>query len=91
MRVLWTAKARSDLVRLHAHLAPVNRHAAGRVIQTLRAAGSRLQNLPRSGPRIQDSAPRELRRLVIGDYELRYEIRDDTIVILNMWHTREDR
>jgi plasmid stabilization system protein ParE len=91
MRVLWAAEARSVLVRLHAHLAPVNRRAAARVIQTLRASGSRLQDFPRHGPRIQDGAPRELRRLVVGDYELRYEIQDVTILILNIWHTREDR
>ena len=30
-------------------------------------------------------------RLIIGDHGLRYEIRTDTILVLNLWHTREDR
>jgi hypothetical protein len=29
--------------------------------------------------------------LVVGQYELRYEIAEDTIFILRLWHTREDR
>jgi hypothetical protein len=36
-------------------------------------------------------APREVRRLIVGDYELRYEILEDAIVLVRLWHTREDR
>jgi hypothetical protein len=32
-----------------------------------------------------------VRRLLIGHYEMRYEIRRETIVVLRVWHTREDR
>ena len=42
MRVRWTAEARSDLVRLFEFLAPVNRQAAARAVQSLRAASARL-------------------------------------------------
>lgn len=33
MRIEWTSKASSDLVRLHEHLRPVARDAAARVVQ----------------------------------------------------------
>jgi hypothetical protein len=42
MRVRWTATAKSDLARLYEFLAPLNRHAAARAVQSLRAAPSRL-------------------------------------------------
>jgi len=35
--------------------------------------------------------PREVRRIIVGDYELRYEIADATIFILRLWHSRENR
>ena len=36
--------------------------------------------------------PREMRRLIVGQYELRYDVIEDvTVVILRLWHTREDR
>ncbi len=33
----------------------------------------------------------EVRRVVVGHYEIRYEIAAETIVIIRLWHTREDR
>lgn len=92
MRVRWTAAARSDLVRLHEFLAPVNRQAAARAVQELRAAPARLlPGHPRLGPRLEEFAPREVRRLFVGDYELRYEIVEDTVIVVRLWHAREDR
>ncbi|MBR7513475.1 type II toxin-antitoxin system RelE/ParE family toxin, partial [Mycobacterium tuberculosis] len=35
--------------------------------------------------------PREVRRILVGQYEMRYEIQGDTIYVLRLWHTREDR
>nr|WP_310633606.1 type II toxin-antitoxin system RelE/ParE family toxin [Paraburkholderia sp.] len=32
-----------------------------------------------------------MRRLLVGHYEMRYEIQQSTIYILRLWHTREDR
>lgn len=92
MRVRWTTEARSDLVRLHGFLAAVNRQAATRAVQRLRAAPERLlQDHPRLGSRLDQFSPREVRRLFVDDYELRYEIHGDTIMVANIWHTRENR
>ena len=92
MLVRWTAEARSDLVRLHAFLAAVNPQAAARAVQRLRGVPERLlMDHPRLGSRLDQFAPREVRRLFVDDYELRYEIQKDTIFVTNLWHTREDR
>jgi plasmid stabilization system protein ParE len=92
MQVRWTAAARSDLVRLYEFLAPVNRRAAVHAIQSLRAAPARLlRQHPRLGARVADLAPREVRRLFVGDYELRYEVRGEVIIVVRLWHTRENR
>ena len=59
MELKWTDKALSDLVRLHAFLAPVNGHAAARLVQSLAAAPSRLTVHPRLGEKIEEFDPRE--------------------------------
>jgi plasmid stabilization system protein ParE len=70
----------------------VNRQAGARAVQSLRAAPARmLRHNPRLGPRLKDFAPREICRLFAGDYELRYEIQSDTIIIVRRWHVKEDR
>jgi plasmid stabilization system protein ParE len=60
-------------------------------VQSLRAATARLRDHPRLGSRLDKYVPREVRRLFVGDYELRYEIQASTIIVLNLWHTRDDR
>lgn len=91
MNIKWTAAATRDLVRLHDLLAPVAAEAAARVVQQLAHAPDRLRDFPRLGERLDAYAPREVRRIAVGHYELRYEIRDAEIFILRLWHSREDR
>ena len=91
MKLLWTSKASSDLVRLHAHLRPVAPEAAARVVQQLARAPSRLLDFPRLGEKLEAYEPREVRRISVGDYEMRYEIAAHSIIVLRLWHCRENR
>lgn len=91
MELKWTSKALSDLVRLHDFLAPVNSQAAARVVQSLSAAPKRLVEYPRIGEKLEQYDPRDVRRILVGNYEIRYEIQSTTISVLRLWHTREDR
>jgi plasmid stabilization system protein ParE len=81
----------SDLVRLHDFLAPVNPEAASRVVQSLSLAPERLQEHPRIGKKLEEFKPREVRRTIVGNYEVCYEIVADTIYLPRIWHTREAR
>ena len=91
MQLKWTSKALSDLVRLHEFLAPVNKSAAARAVRSLTVAPSRLIRNPRIGERLGEFEPREVRRILVGHYEMRYEIQESTIYVLRLWHTREER
>jgi plasmid stabilization system protein ParE len=91
MEVKWTSKALSDLTRLYDFLAPVDQQAAARTVQSLTAAPVRLLEQPRIGEGLDEFEPREVRRILVGRYEMRYEIQESTIYVLRLWHTREDR
>lgn len=91
MRIKWTGKAASDLARLYEHLRPIAPDAAARVVQQLARAPDRLLDYPRIGEKLEAYAPREVRRIIVGDYELRYEIANATIFILRLSHCRENR
>jgi plasmid stabilization system protein ParE len=91
MQLEWTSKAVSDLGRLYDFLAPINRKAAVRTVQSLTSAPTRLLEQPRIGERLEEFDPREVRRILVGHYEMRYEIRQSTIYVLRLWHTREER
>ncbi len=91
MKIQWTTKASSDLLRLYEHLNPVAPDAAKRLIQQLARAPDKLLDFPRIGEKLEAYEPREVRRILVGNYELRYEIANATIFILRLWRRRENR
>lgn len=91
MKLQWTESGLSDLVRLYDFLSPVNPKAAIAVIRSLTAAAGRLPEHPRIGETIEHYSPREVRRILVGRYELRYEVQSAVIYVLRIWHTRENR
>ena len=91
IEVKWTSKASANLVRLHEFLASAHRPAAVRTGKALTAAPGRLTAHPRIGERLEEFDPREVRRGLVGQYEIRYEIQHSTIYVLRIWHTRERR
>lgn len=84
MKLEWTGRALTDLARMHAFLEPVAPEAAARIIQELVRAAERLIAYPRIGEKLDLYAPREVRRIIVGRYEMRYEIVDATIMILRL-------
>lgn len=91
MRIIWTTKGANDIIRLHAFLTTVDPDAAAKVVQMLQRAPDKLIAFPRIGERFQTLMPREVRKLKVGNYEMRYEIYRDEIHILKIFHGREDR
>jgi plasmid stabilization system protein ParE len=91
MELKWTSKALDDVERLYDFLARVNTSAAAQSVQALITAPTRLRENPRMGEKLDQFLPHEVRRILVGRYELRYQIKDDTIYVLRVWHTREDR
>lgn len=91
MELKWTNKALADISRLYEFLAVVNQPAAARTVQQLTTAPTTLLVNPRIGERLEEFEPRDVRRIQVGHYEMRYEIVGSTLYLLRLWHTREDR
>lgn len=91
MQLIWTSKALSDLTRLYEFLSLANESVAKRTAQALTEAPTNLLANPRIGGRLEEFEPREVRRILVGRYEMRYEIQGSSIYVLRLWHTREDR
>ncbi|MGL4858589.1 MAG: type II toxin-antitoxin system RelE/ParE family toxin [Enterobacteriaceae bacterium] len=91
MELKWTSKALSDLARLYEFLALANKPAAARAVQALTQAPTVLLANPRIGEQLFQFEPREVRRILVGENEVRYEILDSIIYVLRLWHIRENR
>ncbi|WLS79110.1 type II toxin-antitoxin system RelE/ParE family toxin [Erwinia pyri] len=91
MRFIWADPAIKDLERVYQFLAKVNPRAAANAVQALVNAPTSLITHPRHGPVLSEFEPREVRRLIVGQYEIRYELKDEEIYLLRVWHSKEDR
>ncbi|OFZ70922.1 MAG: hypothetical protein A2Z01_04955 [Betaproteobacteria bacterium RBG_16_58_11] len=95
MRHFFSAEALSDLQRLHDFIAQENPAAASHVARELLDGISGLRRFPRMGKRVviapEQQAPDEIRDWLTGNYIVRYLILDDRIIILRIWHGKEDR
>jgi len=87
----WSPSAFEDLRRLHAFLAPFDARAAARNVKLIVGRAERIPEQPRLGERLPGYGDREVRRVLVEKYEIRYEVRGDDIAILRLFHTREDR
>lgn len=91
MELRWTRNGLSDLLRLYEFLAAVNKEAAARTVQSLSKAPTHLLVNPRMGEQLFEFLPREVRRIIVGQYEMRYELQGECIYVLRLWYTRENR
>lgn len=57
-------------------------------MQKLVRAPQMLLEHPRIGEQLFRFYPREVRSLLVDAYEIRYEIQNDDIYILRIWHSR---
>lgn len=95
IKLFYTPQARDDLQRLHDFIAADNPPAAARISRQLRDGIARLRAHPRLGMRVDittgELAPEEIRDWLIVHYIVRYLILEASLVVLRIWHEREDR
>lgn len=92
--VIWSARAKNDLLRLQDFLIRTYPPAAGPAYMRIRSAASSLGNFPYMGRLLTDQLT--VREWVAdfgkSGYVLRYRIKPDgNIFIQRVFHSREDR
>ena len=84
-----TEQALDDLVRLREFIAEKNPAAAKRISEQLIENINRLRDQPELGHGVE-SLP-GVREWIARDYVVHYLILKDTLIILQIWHGREER
>ena len=62
-----------------------------RAVNMYAAAPRNLLVHPRIGEKLEEFDPREVRRILVGRHEMRYEIQGSTVFALRRWHAGEER
>ncbi|ENJ0682493.1 type II toxin-antitoxin system RelE/ParE family toxin [Salmonella enterica subsp. enterica serovar Worthington] len=91
MRQQQDEPGRFSICSRQAAVVLASKPAAARTVQSLTQAPVILLTHPRMGEQLFQFEPREVRRIFAGEYEIRYELTGQTIYVLRLWHTRENR
>ena len=91
MALRWTLAAFADLRRIREFLEPLNPSAAVQAVRLVVARVRRIPAQPRLGERLPGFADREVRRVLVRRYEIRYEVSGANLIVLRIFHAREDR
>ena len=91
MKLEYTAAAVGDLIRLREFVAIHDPAAAERIAKHLPGGINSLLDHPKQGhPVTYAPEPESIRDLAIGDYIVRYLLLESRILVLRVWHQRED-
>lgn len=92
MKLVYAPEAVADLIRLRAFVAEKSPDEAARIAAELIARIENLCAFPQLG-RAVDEAPQPeiIRDMVFGNYVVRYSDHANALVVLRIWHHREDR
>ena len=92
MNLRFSPESLQDLVRLREFIAEKNPGAARRIANELLFGLEKLKVYPEIGLTLERAVqPNRLRYLYIGKYTVRYLIGDDEIVVLRLWHAKENK
>jgi len=89
--IRWSPQAQYDVDRLVDFAAAYDPAKADQVEDRLTEAPKKLLQFRRLGPRLSEFDPREVRELRLAKYVLRYELLEEEIRVLRVFHGREDR
>jgi addiction module RelE/StbE family toxin len=92
-QIVWTQSTTDDLNRHYDFIKLNNPEAAARAVKAIVSSGESLQENPRRGAIVDEIAG--LRKLVVPfgkyGYMIHYVILDDDVIILRVYHGRENR
>ena len=93
MRLVWLPETQADIQRLYDFLLDKDPGAAERAIRAIQLGAQRLLEFPHLGRRMDDETER--REVYVpfgaGAYVLRHRIHEETVVVIRVWHSREER
>lgn len=91
MIISYTPEAIIDLIRLREFIEQKNPEAAQRISKVLGKGIKQLKAFPNIGVEVQEAPnPEMVRDLILGHYIVRYLLKANEVIILRIWHHKED-
>ena len=86
VEVRWTDQAAEDVQSIHDFIGRSSPRYALLVAERLVGAVERLEALPHSGRMVPEFNDDRLREVIWGNYRIIYQLLDDTVEVLTIYH-----
>jgi len=84
-RVIWSQRARDDLLAIGQYIARDDAKAARRWVEKLRRSAREVALSPRSGRRVPEINREEIREIILRSYRIVYRVTEKGIEILTVF------
>jgi plasmid stabilization system protein ParE len=93
VQVVWLKEAQADVERLFLFLKGKNSKVAHNILALFKKGSEMLATFPEFGTLMDDDTKRRelFLRFGSGAYILRYQIDGDKVVMIRVWHSKEQR
>ncbi len=85
MKLLWTSRARNDLVEIAKYIASDNPRAASRWIDRLRDQIQKAKEFPQVGRVVPEFGRDDIREIVVKNYRIVYRVHKQEIHVLTVF------
>lgn len=85
MKLLWTDRARRDLLDIGRFIARDNPRAARAWVERLRERARRAAEIPLAGRVVPERADQEVREVIVRNYRIVYRVFEDAIHVLTVF------
>lgn len=85
--IWWARRARRDLYQIGDFIARDKPEAAARWVNRIQDAVERVAGFPRSGRLVPEIERDDIREVILENYRIVYQIRDDGIIILTVFES----
>jgi len=89
VKILWTKAAKSDIKLIKNYISNDSINYANFMVDRILTNISRLATFPESGRYVPEFEDNRIRELIVNPYRIIYLIKDDTVFILTIVHTKQ--
>jgi toxin ParE1/3/4 len=90
LELLWSGLAIKDLLDMVDYISQDNPRAAYSLANRIKSKILRLQRFPLSGRVVPEFSEKGYREVVVYPYRIVYDVCDDNVIVLRVWHGKRD-
>ena len=88
--LVWSKNSRNDLKGIHSFISKDSKYYANSFVEKVNQSVKKLKNFPKIGREVPEYQDAKIREIIFHNYRIIYQITEQDINILTVFHTSRD-